>query len=80
MMTPATGMSPKKKIIIANPIICGNPSMSNTITDKIVLTIAIINWASITFPNVRVNFLPKELNFEVKRSNLTIFKFVCKLY
>ena len=59
IMTPATGISPKKNIIMANPMICGNPSTVKTMTDKIVLTMAMMNCASITLPNVRENFEPK---------------------
>ena len=59
IMTPATGISPRKKTMMANPTICGYPRIIKIMTVKNVLTRAMMNCASITFPNVRENFFPK---------------------
>ncbi|MNN59575.1 hypothetical protein D3C81_1747000 [compost metagenome] len=78
IMTPITGIRPRRKIMIASANKLGNPKIHRKIVDNIELTNAIRNCTSITLPKECTNFLPKNsssinrpdkrlaLNLEVK--------------
>ena len=70
MMTPATGIKPRKKIMIPRPSNCGKPRIHKKVTDRTAFVMAIKNWTSITFPKELMNLTPKWLKFIKKDLNL----------